>query len=87
MTSPLPHKYADLFPLMSDTDLNRLIDDPLGYVVDKNLHRRHLSESQRAMVASKMISGHIELRGRLPGPGAFATSRPSRSGLKEKSVS
>ena len=102
MTSPLPHKYAGLFPLMLDLDLNRLIDsirgnglrepivihedkildgrnryaaclkagvkpefdeyegdDPWGFVFDKNIHRRHLSKSQRAMVASKMISTKV----------------------------
>lgn len=91
------HEFANLFPMMPDSDLEKLTesiksnglrdpiitldgqildgrnrykacvaagvtpstrrfegDDPLSFVVDHNLRRRHLTESQRAMVAAKL---------------------------------
>jgi ParB/Sulfiredoxin domain len=91
------HPIADIFPLMTGDEFNRLRDDikarkqqepiiiyegkildgrnrynackelklipetkpydgsdPVGFVLSANLHRRHLNESQRAMVAGKL---------------------------------
>lgn len=44
-------KFADIAPVFRDYDG----DDPLAFVLSHNLHRRHLKESQRAMVAARIV--------------------------------
>ncbi len=112
-----PHPIADIFPMLSNDELNVLADDikanglehpiilfegkildgrnrfqacmigdvdatfveykgdnPLQFVISNNLHRRHLNESQRAMVAARIANMQ---RGNQPNApiGAFEESQ------------
>lgn len=44
---------ADVEPIYQDWDNS---GDPRAFVISKNLHRRHLNESQRAMIAAKLAN-------------------------------
>lgn len=44
---------ANVEPIYQDWDNN---GDPRTFVISKNLHRRHLNESQRAMIAAKLAN-------------------------------
>ena len=59
------HPVADLFPLLQGKAFRELVADikangllepilPLSMVLSRNLHRRHLNESQRALVAARL---------------------------------
>lgn len=67
-------------------------EDPLAFVISHNLHRRHLTESQRGMVASKLANmGHGGRRGQeanlpLERPPVTNTSAAELLNVSERTV-
>lgn len=62
-------------------------DDPLNYVLSHNLHRRHLTESQRAMVAAKIVDWDNGLNQHTAGPANLQTREAARKlSISERAV-
>jgi N6-adenosine-specific RNA methylase IME4 len=62
-------------------------DDPLNFVLSHNLHRRHLSESQRAMVAASIVDWENGLNQHTAGPANLQTREAARKlSISERAV-
>lgn len=78
-------------PLVNDVSAD---GDPFGLVVSLNLHRRHLTESQRAMVAAKLanmpqspgINQHTEVTANLPGAALTQAAAGELLNVSERTV-
>lgn len=71
--------FAEVEPVLVDYDG----DDPLGFVLSLNLHRRHLSESQRAMVAARLVDWDIGINQSTAG----SANLPTREAARRLSIS
>lgn len=58
-------------------------DDPLSYVISHNLHRRHLTESQRGLIASKLASLTVgqKTKGKCPSSGGHSLTHEQAAEL------
>lgn len=63
-------------------------DDPLGFVLSLNLHRRHLTESQRAMVAARLVDWDRGMNQHMAGSANLLThAMPAREAARRLSIS
>ena len=74
--------FAEVEPVTVDYDG----DDPLGFVLSHNLHRRHLSESQRALVAAQIVDWEVGLN-QHSGSANLQTHLPAREAARRLSIS
>lgn len=76
-------RFADVEPVVEDY----AGDDPLNFVLSHNLHRRHLTESQRAMVAAKIVDWENGLNQHTAGPANLQTREAARKlSISERAV-
>lgn len=62
-------------------------NDPLGFVLSLNLHRRHLSESQRAMVAARVVDWERGMNQNTAGSANLQTREAARRlSISERAV-
>lgn len=62
-------------------------DDPLNFVLSKNLHRRHLTESQRALIAAAIVDWERGVNQTTAGPANLQTRRAAeRLSISERAV-
>lgn len=81
----------ELAPLVNDVSA---AGDPFGLVISLNLHRRHLTESQRALVAAKLANmpqspgtnQHTELAANLPRPALTQAAAGALLNVSERTV-
>jgi N6-adenosine-specific RNA methylase IME4 len=62
-------------------------DDPLNFVLSHNLHRRHLTESQRAMVAAQIVDWERGVNQNTAGPANLQTRKAAEKlSISERAV-
>ncbi|RWF65183.1 MAG: S-adenosylmethionine-binding protein [Mesorhizobium sp.] len=61
-------------------------DDPLGFVLSENLRRRHLTESQRAMVAAQIVDWEVGFNQHSGGANLPAHKAAERLSISERAV-
>lgn len=61
-------------------------EDPLGFVLSHNLHRRHLTDSQRAMVAARIVDWEVGLNQHSGGAHVPARAAAERLSISERAV-